>query len=83
MEIMEAIINAIMELLIENQEMKKLLRGRVANLGKILRDARVDPDARRRMEKLLTPLRTAISDEVAVERLFHDIAERPIDGEPN
>jgi hypothetical protein len=84
MEIVEAIINAFSGLLIENRTMKKLLRGEVvSDLERILRDAKANPEAKRQMEKLLAPLRTAIEDEVAVERLFQDIAERPISDDPN
>jgi hypothetical protein len=83
MEIMETIINAVSELLIENQTMKKLLRGKVADLGRILRDAKANPEAKRQMGELLAPLRPTIGDEVSVERLFQDIAKRPINDEPN
>ena len=83
MEVIESVINAISELLIENRTMKKLLRGGATDLDKILRDAKADPEAQRRVEMLLSPLRTAIGDEVAVEQFFQDIAKKTIDNEPN
>ena len=80
---MQAIVDAISELLIENETMRRLLRGRVTDLQGILRDAKADPEAKQQMEQRLAPLRAAISDEVAVERLFRDIAKRSINDEPN
>jgi phage shock protein A len=78
MAIMDAVINAMSELLIENKAMRQLLKER-ADLQETLRAAKADPENQRRVREMLAGLGTAISDEAAAERIMQRIAERSSD----
>jgi len=75
LEVTDALTRALRELLIENATMKALLRGKVDDLSAILSAAKADPEKQRKAAELVAPLKTAISDEVAVERIMQRIAE--------
>jgi len=75
MAIMNKVIDAMSELLIENTTMRKLLKEKT-DLQEILRNAKADPMKQQQVRKMLASLRDGISDEAAVEQLFQRIAER-------
>ncbi len=66
------IADAMSELLIENMTMRRLLKEH-DDLAGVLSRAKSDPMVREIVESRVAPLRTAIRDEVEIERLFQDI----------
>ncbi len=76
MEIVDQIVNAFSELLIENMTMKDLLRETAPDLERLLSTAKSDPDRKQVVEDYLAPLRSAITDEVEFERRLQELTER-------
>jgi hypothetical protein len=83
MKVIDGLLDAMSELLIENRRMKQLLSGTSIDLKRILNEAKADSETRQLVQERLAPLRTAISDEVDIERMIQEIMERPMKGEPN
>jgi len=84
MDIVSLFMNAISELLSENIAMKELLQnGIVSNLEEILSKAKADPKMKQVVDNYLAPLRTAISDEVDIERTIQELLSIPLTGKPN
>lgn len=76
MELSDLFANAISELLVENMTMRQLLKDH-DDLAGALRRAKSDPTIKEIAESRVAPLRTAIRDEVKLERMFHDIVNGP------
>ena len=72
----DLIVNAISELLLENIAMKELLRDTAPDLERLVSNAKSDPARKQVVEDYVAPLRTAIADEVEVERTFQKLMER-------
>jgi len=75
-ELPDLIANAMRDLLIENMTMKKLLKEQNGLAG-VLSRAKSDPAIMEIAESRVAPLRTAIRDEVGLERIFQGIANDP------
>ena len=83
MEIVDGLVNAMSELLIENMRMKQLLDGVGIDLKGVLNEAKADPETRQLVQKYLAPLRTAISDEVDIEQMIQEVMRLSIKRKPN
>jgi hypothetical protein len=85
MKTIDGIINAMSELLIENQVMRELILEMDPDLllEVILAKMKSNAKRRRRVEACLAPLRTAMQDEADIEDMMREIMKRAVTDKTN